>query len=131
MEQHDGAKEKITKARESYLRAHPFDPHKHAVLGHNTDGIPAGFLTLPDMGEMQIVAMKFGYEFLAAVRTDDEVDEWISNISKVAGSPDLTGIILAHAFRGIAPVVGQIIDQDPGLAQTMQRISAEGWEKTF
>lgn len=125
------AKDKITKAREAYFTAHPFDPHKNAVMGQDLDGIPAGFLTLPDMGEMSVVAMKYGYELLAIVRTDDDIDEWLANVMDTAQTPELTGIMLAHAFRGIAPIIGEIIDRDPALAATMATIAATGWEKEF
>lgn len=122
---------RIEQARESWFENHPFDPRKNASLAHDEDGTPAGFITLPDMGEMSVIAVKYGYEFLAAVRTDDDVDEWLENINQTAESPDLAGIMLAHAFRGIAPIVGQIIDKDLGLAETMKTISAEGWEQEF
>lgn len=122
---------RISQARESWFENHPFDPRKNAALAHDEDGTPAGFITLPDMGEMGVIAMKYGYEFLASVRTDDDVDEWLENVNRTAESPDLAGIMLAHAFRGIAPIIGQIIDKDPGLAETMKTISAQGWEKEF
>lgn len=128
---HPGAKDQINTARTRYFQKHPFDPHEKALLSHDENGIPAGFLTLPDMGEMQVVAMKYGYEFLATVRTDDDVDDWLSNVMTTAQSPDLAGIMLAHAFRGIAPIIGQIIDRDPGLVEVMHKISADGWEKEF
>lgn len=119
----------ISQARESWFANHPFDPNENAVLAQDKDGIPSGFLTLPDMGDMSVISMKYGYEFLAAVRTDDDVDEWLANINRTAKSPDLAGIMLAHAFRGIAPIIGQIIDNDPGLSETMKTIAVQGWEK--
>lgn len=121
----------ITQAREEYFTQYPFDPHEKALLGHDQDGMPAGFFTLPDMDEMQVVAMKYGYEFLATCRDDDDVDEWIASISNTAQSPELMGIIFAHAFRGIAPIVAQIIDNNPGLRETMRGISETGWKKRF
>lgn len=63
---------RIEKAREDWFANHPFEPNKHSVLAHDEDGLPAGFFTLPDMGDMSIVSLKYGYEFLAAVRTDDD-----------------------------------------------------------
>lgn len=121
----------ISQARESWFAKHPFDANKNAILTHDEEGTPAGFLTLPDMGDMGVIAMKYGYEFLAAVRTDDDVDEWLENVIRTAKSPDLAGIMLAHAFRGIAPIIGQIIDNDSGLAETMKTIAVQGWEKEF
>ncbi|OLN14871.1 hypothetical protein ABMV07_04130 [Corynebacterium belfantii] len=121
----------ISQARESWFAKHPFDANKNAILTCDEEGIPAGFLTLPDMGEMEVIAMKYGYEFLASVRTDEDVDEWIINVNRTAKSPDLTGIMLAHAFRGIAPIIGQIIDNVPGLTKTMKTIAFQGWEMGF
>lgn len=121
----------ISQARESWFSKHPFDANKNAILAHDEEGVPAGFLTLPDIGDMGVIAMKYGYEFLAAVRTDDDVDEWLANINRTAKSPGLAGIMLAHTFRGIAPFIGQIIDNDPGLAETMKTIAVQGWEKEF
>ena len=72
---------------------------------------------------------KYGYEFLAAVRTDDDVDEWLASIFRTAQSSDLVGIMLAYSLRGIAPIIGQIIDNDPGLSETMKTICVQGWEK--
>lgn len=122
---------RIEKAREDWFANHPFEPNKHSVLAHDEDGLPAGFFTLPDMGDMSIVSLKYGYEFLAAVRTDDDVDEWLASINQTAKSPDLAGIMLAHAFCGIAPIIGQIIDNGPGLAETMKTISVQGWGQEF
>lgn len=122
---------RIEQARKSWFENHPFDPNKHSVLAHDKDGLPAGFFTLPDMGDMSIISLKYGYEFLAAIRTDDDVDEWLANINRTAKSPDLAGIMLAHAFRGIAPTIGQIIDNDPGLSEAMKTIAVQGWEKEF
>ncbi len=121
----------VVKAREAYFEKHPFDPNKNALLSHDETGMPVGFLTLPDMGELSIVSMKFGYEFLAHVRTDDDVDSWLGAVMKAAGSPDLAGIMFAHAFRGISGLLAQLIDSDPGLAEVMRRVAAEGWEKEF
>ena len=123
--------DRIRQARENYFKKKPFDPHETSLLAHDLNGMPSGFLTLPDMGEMQVVAMKFGYEFLATCTDDDDVDEWLGMVGKTAQSPELMGIMLAHAFRGIAPLVATTIDTTPGLRDTMQRISADGWEKDF
>lgn len=122
---------RIEQAREDWFANHPFDPNKNAVLTHDEDGIPSGFLTLPDLSDTSVVALKYGYEFLASVRTDDDVDEWLASIFRTAESADLAGIMLAYAFRGIAPIIGQIIDNDPGLAETMKTICVQGWEKDF
>ena len=120
---------RIEQAREDWFANHPFDPNKHSVLAHDEDGLPAGFFTLPDMGDMSVISLKYGYEFLAAVRTDDDVDEWLASIFRTAQSSDLVGIMLAYSLRGIAPIIGQIIDNDPGLSETMKTICVQGWEK--
>lgn len=123
--------DRIRQARENYFKKKPFNPHENSLMAHDLNGMPSGFLTLPDMGEMQVVAMKFGYEFLATCKTDDDVDNWLAEVSKTAQSPELMGIMLAHAFRGIAPLADSMIETTPGLRDTMQKISADGWEKDF
>lgn len=123
--------DRIRQARENYFKKKPFDPHENSLMAHDLNGMPSGFLTLPDMGEMEVVAMKFGYEFLATCENDDDVDEWLAIVSKTAQSPELMGIMLAHALRGIAPLVHSMIEMTPGLKGTMQKISADGWEKDF
>lgn len=124
-------KDSIVKAREEYFAKHPFDPKKNALLSHDSDGAPAGFLTLPNMDELAIVSMKFGFEFLAHVRTDDDVDEWISAVMKQAQSADVAGIMFAHAFRGISELLPSLIDSNPGLGGVMENLSIDGWEKEF
>ncbi|QNQ90751.1 hypothetical protein GP475_08935 [Corynebacterium poyangense] len=120
----------IVEAREKYLAEHPFDPKRNAVLGYGEDGLPAGFLTLPDMDELSIVAMKFGYEFLAHIRTDEDVDEWLDAVMSATKSPELAGILFAHAFRGIAGILYNIIDK-PGLNGVMEKVAIDGWKKEF
>lgn len=124
-------KDHIVKAREEYLAKHPFDPSKNALLAHDETMMPAGFLTLPDMDELSVVAAKFGFEFLAHVRTDDDVDAWLSAVMSQAKSADVAGIIFAHAFRAIAPVLTSLIDRHPGLGDVMEKIAADGWGKEF
>lgn len=124
-------KESIVKAREKYFAAHPFNPKENALLSHDEDGLPVGFITLPDMDEMSVVAMKFGYEFLAHVRTDEDVDEWLSAVMTQAQSPEMAGVMFAHAFRGIAGILSNLIDRNPGLSEVMERIAADGWGKEF
>lgn len=108
----------IVKARKAYFEKHPFDPNRNALL-------------TPDEEEPGFVSMKFGYEFLAHVRTDDDVSEWLSAMLEAAGSHDLVGIMLAHAFIGIIGSIEKLIDSDPGLAERMKQIAVECWEKEF
>ncbi|AKN77562.1 hypothetical protein HO100_08580 [Corynebacterium ulcerans] len=121
----------IIEARKNYFLAHPFNPKENALLSIDENGIPAGFITLPNMGEMSVVAMKFGYEFLAHVRTDEDVDRWISAVMEQAQSADMAGIMFAHAFRGIATILPSLIDKNPGLREVMEKIATDGWGKEF
>ncbi|CAB0593143.1 hypothetical protein CIP107578_00714 [Corynebacterium diphtheriae] len=123
--------ESIVEARKNYFSAHPFNPKEKALLVTDENDIPVGFITLPDMGEMSVVAMKFGYEFLAHVRTDEDVDKWISAVLGQAQSADIAGIMFAHAFRGIAVILPSLIDKTPGLREVMEEIAADGWGKEF
>lgn len=123
--------EAIEEAREEYFKDHPFDPHKNALLGHDSEGMPSGFLTLPDMGEMAVVASKFGIEFLAICNDHEAVNGWIEKVIQTAGSPDLAGIMFANVFRGIDGILSNIIEQDRDLRQVLVNIAVEGWDKDF
>ena len=59
----------IKRARDLYLSQNPFDPHKKAVPAVDGSGMPAGFMTFPDIGEMQILGCKLGMEYLAIAMT--------------------------------------------------------------
>lgn len=122
----------VDKARDNYLAEHPFDPHKHALMGQDMQGNPAGFLTLPDMGDMQVLATKLGFDYLARCASGDEeaIEEWIVSVIKLAESPDLAGIMFANVFRGIDLFLGSIFAHT-GLEDTVRSIAIQSWEKDF
>lgn len=123
--------EEIARAREEYLDKHPFDAHKHAIPGYDKEMNLTGMLTLPDMGDLTLIASKYGFEYLASVRTDDDVDEWFDNILSTTKDPDVMGIMLAHAFRSIAPFLSEILDRIPGLQDTLEKVAAKAWTEEF
>lgn len=120
----------ITKAREEYLAEHPLDPHENALMGHDLDGMPAGFITMPDFGHMQVVAAKLGTEYLAICHDEDAVEEWINLVVKLAQSPELAGIMFANVFRGMNLLIGSVLER-AGLTEAMAGIAVEGWGKDF
>lgn len=126
----DQTVKRLSRARKQYLRENPFDPNKNAIMGHDADGMPAGFITLPDMGELGILGCKLGMEYLAICRDEDAVEEWISTCLGLAKSPELAGILFANVFRGMNTLIGTIL-VDRGLADQMVSIAVEAWEKDF
>ncbi|WP_412475401.1 hypothetical protein ACK8HH_17345 [Gordonia sp. LUNF6] len=124
------ARLRIAAAREEYLAEHPLDPHENALLGHDLDGMPAGFLTMPNLGDMQIVAAKLGTEYLAICHDEDSVEEWINLVLKLAQSPELAGIMFANVLRGMNLLIGSILER-AGLTDAMTGIAVEGWTKDF
>lgn len=126
-----GAKDKITKAREEYFRNHPFDPSKNASMSYDEDGIPSGFFTLPDMGELAVLSIKYGYEYLATVRTDEDMDEWLANVMCTLKDVDLAGVFFAQMLRNLAPMIGGVMDEHPARSNEMKSICADGWLKEF
>lgn len=124
-------REVIAEAREEYFRDHPFDPHEKALMAHDENGLPSGFLTLPDMGEMSVVAAKFGMEYLAICNDEEAIDDWIMRVTTTAGGPEMAGIMFANVFRGIDQILSTIIDRDPNFRQVLVNIAIQGWSKDF
>lgn len=122
----------LDQARESYLASHPFDPHKNALMGQDMQGNPAGFLTLPDMGGMQVLAAKLGFDYLARCTSGEEedIEEWIVSVIRLADSPDLAGIMFANVFRGIDLFLGHMLSTT-GLVDAVRSIAIQSWEKDF
>lgn len=123
--------EEIARAREEYLDKHPLDAHKHAIPGYDKEMNLTGMLTLPDMGDLTLIASKYGFEYLASVRTDDDVDEWFGNILSTTKDLEVAGILLAQVFRNLAPFMTHLLDDDLGLQDTLKRIAVESWTKEF
>ncbi len=120
----------ITEAREAYLTEHPFDPHEKALEAFDENGMPAGFMTMPNFGEMQVLAAKLGTEYLAICHDEDSVQEWIELVLHLAKSPELAGIIFANVFRGMNLIIGSVIE-NAGLRDVMTGVAIEGWSKDF
>ncbi|MDN6706410.1 hypothetical protein [Corynebacterium glyciniphilum] len=133
--------EDVKHAREAYLKEHPFDPHKNALMGHDLDGNPAGFLTLPDMGELEVTAMKLGMEYLAICHDEDLVTEWVGTVMSLAGSTELAGVMFAHIFRGMDAIVAARIGtrniggltkgEEEDNRAIFAKIAADGWAQHF
>lgn len=123
--------EEIARAREEYLDKHPLDIHKHAFPDYDDEMNLTGMVTLPDMAELTLIASKYGFEYLASVRTDDDVDEWFGNILSTTKDLEVAGILLAQVFRNLAPFMTHLLDDDLGLQDTLKRIAVESWAKEF
>lgn len=120
----------IAAARSQYLTDHPFDPHEKALEAFDENGMPAGFMTMPDFGQMQIIAAKLGTEYLAICHDEDAVQEWIELVLHLAKSPELAGIMFANVFRGMNLIIGSVIE-GAGLRDAMTSVAIEGWSKDF
>lgn len=120
--------QQIARARKKYLRDNPFDPNKNAVPSYDTEGNPAGFMTFPDIGEMQILGCKLGMEYLAICDDEDALEEWINTCLSLAKSPELTGILLANVFRGMNTLIGSLLSDR---REMMAEFAIEAWEKSF
>ncbi|UYL87889.1 hypothetical protein SEA_MALISHA_60 [Gordonia phage Malisha] len=118
----------IKRARVLYLSQNPFDPHKKAVPAVDGSGMPAGFMTFPDIGEMQILGCKLGMEYLAICHDEDAVEDWINTCLSLAKSPELTGILMANVFRGINTVLGEILN---GRRDAMTAFAIDAWGRDF
>lgn len=120
----------IAAAREQYFNDKPFDPKKHAIPMEDGAGMPAGFMTLPDMDELQIIGCKLGMEYLAICHNEDAVEKWINVALSITKSPELAGILFANVFRGVNVVIGKIIS-NAGLRKAMQKLAVEAWQRDF
>ncbi|AER47796.1 hypothetical protein DEADP_53 [Mycobacterium phage DeadP] len=120
----------IAAAREKYFAAKPFDPHKNAVPAVDGDGMPAGFMTMPDLGELQIIGCKLGMEYLAICHDEEAVEKWINTAAMITKSPELLGILFANVFRGVNIVIGEIIS-NAGLRRKMTDLAVEAWDIDF
>ena len=123
----------IRDARAARLATDPYDPHKNALMSHTIDGTPAGFLTLPDLGETQMLAMREGMDLLARVHDEEAVEEWIHDILTLVKDPDAVGLFLVNVVRGIAPILasGLRTDSDEGARELYRRFAFEAWFKNF
>ena len=120
----------IKQAREAYLEKHPFDPKAKAVMALDGNGLPEGFLTMPHLDDVQILAAKLGVEYLAICHDEESVEDWISTVASLAGSRYVSGLIYANAFRGISDLLGEIF-QEVGVQDTMTSLAIQGWAKDF
>lgn len=132
----------VKKAREAYLAEHPFNPNKNALMSNDAEtGLPVGFLTLPDIGEAQVVGMKLGMEYLAICHDDELVTEWIGTVMSLAGDTELAAVMFAYVFRGMDVIVSARIgttnlggmsaeDMDAN-RHIFAKIAADGWSQHF
>lgn len=120
--------ELIAQARKKYLTENP--PRMTELPGFTADGQPAGSMTFPNLGDIQIIGCKLGMEYLAICHDEEAVEEWISASIGVVKEPDLAGILFANVFRGFNVIVAQLIG-DMGLRDEMQKLALEAWNKNF
>ena len=119
----------INQARRRYLAANP--PRLNNVPTFNLDsGQPSGQMTIPNIGDIQIIGCKLGMEYLAICHDDEAVEEWIHTALGIVKDPELAGILFANVFRGINILLGRMID-DRGLRPRMQQLAVEAWGRDF
>lgn len=123
----------IRKARTARLNVEPFDPHEHALMSHTPDGLPGGFLTLPDLGKAQMLAMREGMDLLARLHDDDLVEEWIGDILTLAQDPETVGLLMVNVIRGIAPVLAVRMGTDTreDARELYRSFAFDAWMKNF
>lgn len=123
----------IRAARAARLATNPFDPHKHSLMSHTPDGLPGGFLTLPDLGEAQMLAMREGMDLLCRLHDDDLVEEWIGDVLTLAQDPETVGLLMVNVIRGIAPVLAARMGTDTHehARELYRGFAFDAWMKNF
>lgn len=123
----------IRDARAARLATDPFDPQKHAILGHDKDGNPAGFFTLPDMGELSMLAMREGMDLLARLHDEDAVEEWIGDVLNLMRNPDAVGLFLVNVLRNVAPVLAAALGtaEYENTREKYRQFAFDAWFKSF
>lgn len=118
----------IAQARKKYLAANPL--RMKSIPAHTADGKPAGSMTFPNIGDVQIIGCKLGMEYLAICHDEDAVEEWIHTAMNIVKDPDTAGILFANVFRGMNIVIGAMTER-PGLREHLQRQAVEAWNRDF
>lgn len=116
-------------ARRRYLAAHPVRLNTIPAFDHGS-GEPVGELTLPNIGDMQIVGCKLGMEYLAICHDEEAVEAWIHTAMGIVKDPELAGILFANVLRGINTLLGHIIE-DAGIRDRMHQNAVEAWRLDF
>lgn len=120
---------RVRRAREKYFAQHPFDPHKNVKWMNGLDGLPVGMFSFPDMDELQIVAIKYAYEFLVSVNTQEDFDAWQDHVLKITGSTALAGIMFGHILGSLVRLKEPFINfSSPESTQFLHKAAAEVWE---
>ncbi|OBI42990.1 hypothetical protein [Mycobacterium colombiense] len=119
----------IDQARRRYLAGNPVRLNTIPAFDHAT-GEPAGEMTFPNIGDIQIVGCKLGMEYLAICHDEDAVEDWIHTAMGIVKNPELAGILFANVFRGINTLLGLIIE-DAGIRDRMHRNAVEAWGLDF
>lgn len=124
----------IRDARAVRLATNPYAPQKNALIAHNSaDGTPAGFLTLPDLGDTQMLAMREGMDLLARIHDEDLVEEWIGDILNLTRDPDVVGLFMVNVIRGLAPILAAHLrlDSDEGARELYRGFAFDAWFRSF
>lgn len=124
----------IRAARDARLATDPYDPHKVALPAFDSvDGLPTGFLTFPDLGDMSMLAMREGMDLLARLHDEELVEEWIGDILTLNHDPDKVGLFLVNVIRNLAPVLAAHMhtDVDEGAREMYRGFAFDAWFKSF
>ncbi len=114
----------LAQARKRYLDAKPV--RINTIQSVNSEST----MTVPVIGDVQIVGAKMGMEYLAICHDEEAVEEWISDALGIMKDPELAGVLFANVFRGVNVVVGEII-HNAGLRTKMHQLAIEAWQKDF
>lgn len=87
-------------------------------------------MSIPNIGDVQIIGCKLGMEYLAICHDEELVEEWIHTAMGIVKEPELAGILFANVFRGMNIVVGSMTDR-AGLREHLQRQAVEAWGMDF
>ncbi len=109
----------IAQARRRYLSENP--PRITAV---------EGFMSIPNIGDMQIIGCKLGMEYLAICHNEEAVEEWIHTALGIVKDPELAGILFANVFRGFNTVIAAMTDR-PGMREHFERQAVDAWTRDF
>lgn len=114
----------IAQARRKYLVAHP--PRMNTV-----DSISGtATMTIPNIGDIQIIGCKLSMEYLAICHDEEAVEEWIQTALGIVKDPEMAGILFANVFRGFNTVIAAMTDR-PGMREHFQRQAVDAWQRDF
>lgn len=82
--------------------------------------------------EIAALSVKFGNEFVAHVRTAQEINDWLIAVEEVAGgSYHILKLLLTSALHAALDPYIYAIDHNPDMLKEMQQRAISTWEEEF